>query len=84
MSKRNKNKQKFSNQAAPVQTVEKSAEEKAEKNTAATQQVDTIKKDFRNLAIIVIFLIVLLFALYFYNKQTHVLQYFTTKLFSLF
>ncbi len=85
MSKKNRNKRKFDSDKDIVSSPAKNAagETIAERPSEEKLQ-DEMKQEFKKLAIIVVFILALLAGLYIFDKQTHIVQTFTHKLFSLF
>lgn len=85
MSKKNKNKRKFTGGATSAEgSAEKASTEAVETKVQTKQSDDDIKKEFTRLAFVIIFILALLVAIYFYNNQTHILQTFTHRLFGMF
>lgn len=80
MSKKNKNKYKFLGQSGTSEN--RTQDSKTANNPEGNLSYD-MKKEFRFLAFVIIFILALLIGLYFYDKQTHVLQYLTNKFFSI-
>lgn len=85
MSKRNKNKNKFQPSGA---TAEKVATPVTAKETPVKNPIDAkdedIKREFKNLALVIFFILVLLTALYYFNQKDQVLDQMTSKIFGLF
>lgn len=86
MSKRNKNKNRFAGQVqTPAVDVEKSAP--SEVPTKAKPDTENLsydmQKEFRNLGLIILFILALLIGLFEYDKETHILRTLTSKLFNL-
>jgi len=85
MSKRNKNKNKFQPSGA---TVENLATPAIAKETPVKNPIDAkdedIKREFKNLALVIFFILVLLTALYYFNQKDQVLDQMTSKIFGLF
>jgi hypothetical protein len=83
MSKRNKNKYKLQSQgmkaSAPADNIASPAPVKSQENLSYD-----MKQEFTYLGIVVIFILALLIGLYLYDKETHVLNTMTDKLFGLF
>jgi hypothetical protein len=82
MSKKNKNKFQSSGVtteklATPV------AKETAVKKTEDAKDED-IKQEFKNLALVIFFILVLLAALYYFDQKDQILDQATSKLFNLF
>lgn len=84
MSKRNRNK----NKARAAETVPAENQPKAENEVKMTSEDEQLqehmKKDFKHLGMIIVFIVALLVALDIYNKQSHILDQMTDKLFGLF
>jgi len=83
MSKKNKNKFKLGGQQVGA---DENGTEKAKSEIAPKSQENLsydMKKEFRNLAIVIIFILALLIGLYLYDKETHILQYLTGKFFTI-
>jgi hypothetical protein len=85
MSKKNKRKYKFTSPIAPVGAP--LAAEAAPAASSAAKPTEALsydmQKEFRNLGLIVLFILALLFGLYLYDQQTHILRTLTSRLFGL-
>jgi len=84
MSKRNRNKNKArGTETAPAES-QPIAETGAKMTTEDEKLQEHMKKDFKHLGIIIVFIVALLAGLDIYNKQSHILDQMTDKLFGLF
>lgn len=84
MSKKNKNKNKFRTGGVTVEdSVAPAAEESATKKPENDMDED-LKREFRNLGLTILFTLILLGALYYYDQKNQILDQITSKLFSLF
>ncbi|MFA6897400.1 MAG: hypothetical protein WCQ96_03900 [Patescibacteria group bacterium] len=86
MSKKNKSKNR---PQASGETVKAAAATPVEKEIAAKKpeengKEDDLKREFRNLALVIILVLALLIALYYYDQKTQILDQVTKKLFNLF
>lgn len=82
MSKKNKNKFKNANPTAPAATQPSAAGEAATKQQTAP--ADDLLKEFKHLAIVIIFILALLFVINYYNEKDGILQSFSDRFYSLF
>jgi len=85
MSKRNKNKNRPQSSSETVKAVATPVEKEiTPKKPEENGKDDDLKREFRNLALVIILILTLLIALYYYDQKTQVLDQVTKKLFSLF
>ncbi|MFA7169257.1 MAG: hypothetical protein WC178_00150 [Candidatus Paceibacterota bacterium] len=75
MSKKNKNKYKATVQRETSEDKNKIVSEKPEDKAAAD-----FKNEFKHLAITIVFILLILVGLYYYDQQNHILQDFADKL----
>lgn len=84
MSKKNKNKNKFRTSGVTAEdSVAPAAKETAAKKPENDMDED-LKREFKNLALTVLFILILLGALYYFDQKNQILDQITSKLFSLF
>jgi hypothetical protein len=85
MSKRNKNKNRSQSSSETVKAAATPVEKEiTAKKPEENGKDDDLKREFRNLALVIILILTLLIALYYYDQKTQVLDQVTKKLFSLF
>ena len=84
MSKKNKNKNKVRTSGVTAEeSTAPAAGEFATKKPENDMDED-LKREFKNLALTVLFILILLGALYYYDQKNQILDQITSKLFSLF
>jgi hypothetical protein len=85
MSKKNKNKRKFESKSDGAESLVESAKSDDAATKPSEEKIqDDVKREFKKLAVTVVFILAILIGLYYYDQQTHILQTFTHKLFGLF
>lgn len=84
MSKKHKNKNKFrTGDVTAKEYVAPTAKETVAKKPENDMDED-LKREFKNLALTVLFILILLGALYYFDQKNQILDQITSKLFSLF
>lgn len=84
MSKKNRNKNRFRTSGV---TAEESIAPAAKETVAKKPENDMdedLKREFRNLGLTILFILILLGTLYYYDQKNQILDQITSKLFSLF
>jgi len=86
MSKKNKNKNRSQSSSETVKATIATPVEKeiVAKKPEENGKDDDLKREFRNLALVIILVLALLIALYYYDQKTQILDQVTKKLFNLF
>lgn len=86
MSKKNKNKNRSqaSGEMVKVATATPVEKEIVAKKPEENGKDDDLKREFRNLALVIILILALLIALYYYDQKTQILDQATEQLFNLF
>lgn len=79
MSKKNKNKFKNADVSTPLAVAASEAAAKPQ-----TVPGDDLIKEFKHLAIVILFILALLFVIDYYNEKADILRVLTDKLYSLF
>lgn len=83
MSKKNKNKSKLKAESSVVMDISPTAKKTGEKKPEDEKSED-LKKEFKNLAIVILFILALLAVIYYYDQKDQILDQMTSKINQLF